>query len=380
MWHTVLGELSVDETLYRDKRNNHEIRPFRTLVRLEHRDYSLKLQRVIVDFGADESFRKAGRKLKEHYGISIGHTAIREITLAHALQAKHYEESAKKPAALPQDSQILSETDGTMIPVVEHPAPAEEKQPSTIDHRKSKQCVYKEAKLSMARLIKVGDIVIKKKEATIKFEATTGDKIESGQRIKHCLKSLGADKNTALHVVGDGALWIEEQYRRMTCGKSRYLIDFYHLMEYLRPAANGYINQKNPDTDFNHEENDRNKQLWLETAIGKIKESRINEVVEELKPYSEAAHYKEKPIKEFVTYVENRPNQFDYKSAIKAGLPIGSGEIESANKSLIQQRIKIPGAWWKLQNADHLIALRALIANGHWENYWEYYSVNMRLS
>lgn len=115
-------------------------------------------------------------------------------------------------------------------------------------------------------------------------------------------------------------------------------------------------------------------------AISKIKESRIHEVVEELKPHVEAAHYKEKPIKDFVTYVENRPQQFDYKSAIDAGLPIGSGEIESANKSLIQQRIKIPGAWWKLKNADYLIALRAMIANGHWENYWQYCSVNMRLS
>lgn len=380
MWHTVLGELAVEETIYRDKHSNHEIRPFRKLVRLEHRDYSLKLQRIIVDFGADESFRKAERKLQEHYGISISHTAIREITLVHALQAKQYEESAKKPAALSKDSQILSETDGTMIPVVEHPARIEEEQSSPTDHRKNKQCVYKEAKLSMARLIKVGDIVIEKKTAVVKFEATTGDKEDSGERIKHCLKSLGANKHTALHVVGDGALWIEEQYRQVTRGKSRYLIDFYHLMGYLKPAANGYNNQKNPDTDFNREENDRSKQMWLETAISKIKESRIHEVVEELKPYVEAAHYKEKPIKNFVTYVENRPQQFDYKNAIDAGLPIGSGEIESANKSLIQQRIKIPGAWWKLENADYLIALRAMIANGHWENYWQYCSVNMRLS
>lgn len=244
MWHTILGELAVEETIYRDKRNNHEIRPFRKLIRLEHRDYSLKLQRIIVDFGVDESFTKAQRKLQEHYGLSISHTAIREITLAHALQAKLYEESAKKPTALSPDSQILSETDGTMIPVVEHPAPVKEEQSSPIDHRKNKQCVYKEAKLSMARLVKVGDIVIEKKAAAVKFEATTGDKKDSGERIKHCLKSLGANKHTALHVVGDGALWIEEQYRQVTSGKSRYLIDFYHLMGYLKPAANGYINQK----------------------------------------------------------------------------------------------------------------------------------------
>jgi hypothetical protein len=61
-------------------------------------------------------------------------------------------------------------------------------------------------------------------------------------------------------------------------------------MEYLRPAAQGYINRRNLDTDFNREENDRSKQLWLETAINKIKESRIHEAVGELKLYVEADH------------------------------------------------------------------------------------------
>lgn len=52
--------------------------------------------------------------------------------------------------------------------------------------------------------------------------------------------------------------------------------------------------------------------------------------------------------------------------SIAAGLPIGSGAIESTNKSLIQQKIKIPGALWKIDNTDHMIRLRAMIANGHW--------------
>lgn len=366
--------------IYREKYTHQEVRPFRQIIQCENRDYSLKLQRVIVDFGVDESFGKAKKKLQEHYGISIGHTAIREITLMHATQAKHYEETAKKAADLPTGSQILSETDGSMIPIIEHPALAEEEKSKPKDNRKNKQCVYKEAKLSMARLIKMGDIVIKKPDAAIKFEATMGDKIESGQRIKHCLKSLGANKETALHVVGDGALWIEEQYRQVTHGKSHYLIDFYHLMEYLKPAGKSYIHTKNPETDFNRQENERNKEIWIKTAIDKIKNNQINAVVEELRPYVEAEHYAEKPIRNFVTYVDNRPSQFDYKQAIDAGLPIGSGEIESANKSLIQQRLKIPGAWWKLQNADHVIALRAMVANGHWENYWQYQAINKRLS
>ena len=33
-------------------------------------------------------------------------------------------------------------------------------------------------------------------------------------------------------------------------------------------------------------------------------------------------------------------------------LPIGSGEIESAHRHLVQKRLKLAGAWWKETNAQ----------------------------
>src|SRR5207253_137233 len=60
----------------------------------------------------------------------------------------------------------------------------------------------------------------------------------------------------------------------------------------------------------------------------------------------------------------------DYKGALAAGLPIGSGEIESAHGYVFQKRLKISGAWWKMENLKKVIALRVLRANGDWEEYW----------
>jgi hypothetical protein len=42
--------------------------------------------------------------------------------------------------------------------------------------------------------------------------------------MKHCLSSLGMTQKTKIHIVGDRALWIEEQYRRIMKGRSDYLI------------------------------------------------------------------------------------------------------------------------------------------------------------
>ena len=54
-----------------------------------------------------------------------------------------------------------------------------------------------------------------------------------------------------------------------------------------------------------------------------------------------------------------------------AELPIGSGEVESAHRYVIQDRLKRAGAWWKLKNAKHMLALRVSRANQEWDRYWQ---------
>ena len=61
----------------------------------------------------------------------------------------------------------------------------------------------------------------------------------------------------------------------------------------------------------------------------------------------------------------------DVRGALAQGLPIGSGEIESAHRYIVQQRLKRPGAWWTLDNAEHMLARRLNRANGLWTQYRE---------
>ncbi len=68
--------------------------------------------------------------------------------------------------------------------------------------------------------------------------------------------------------------------------------------------------------------------------------------------------------------VEKFKEHFKYKEALTKELPIGSGEIESGNRSVVQTRLKIPGAWWKPETAKWMLALRCMRMNGDWERYW----------
>src|SRR3990167_7106235 len=70
-------------------------------------------------------------------------------------------------------------------------------------------------------------------------------------------------------------------------------------------------------------------------------------------------------------HIKNRPHQLDYKTAIENDLPIGSGEIESAHRYVIQKRLKIAGAWWLEKNADKMLSLRVNRENKQWDGYWK---------
>jgi len=68
--------------------------------------------------------------------------------------------------------------------------------------------------------------------------------------------------------------------------------------------------------------------------------------LESLNPYVEEADSSnwEAPVRSCYRYLNNRLEHLDYKRAVEQGLPIGSGEIESAHRHVVQKRLKIAGA------------------------------------
>ena len=47
------------------------------------------------------------------------------------------------------------------------------------------------------------------------------------------------------------------------------------------------------------------------------------------------------------------------------------GEIESAHRHVAQQRLKRPGAGWRVEHAEYMLALRINRINGDWDAYWK---------
>ena len=79
---------------------------------MRNRGYSQRLQRVVVDFGAEHSFGKAAERVREHYGIDVSIEAIRQ----HILRCgRNISQLADESNAPPKT--LIVQMDGTMIPV-----------------------------------------------------------------------------------------------------------------------------------------------------------------------------------------------------------------------------------------------------------------------
>jgi hypothetical protein len=76
------------------------------------------------------------------------------------------------------------------------------------------------------------------------------------------------------------------------------------------------------------------------------------------------------PVRACYRYLVNPSNDLDDQGARAAGLPIGSGAIESAHGYVMPIRLKIAGAWWTVENLEKMLALRIFRANGGWDDYW----------
>ena len=65
-------------------------------------------------------------------------------------------------------------------------------------------------------------------------------------------------------------------------------------------------------------------------------------------------------------YITNNANNIDYKHYIEAGYYIGSGAIESGNKSVLQQRLKQAGMRWNISTVQPILTLRTKYKSGLW--------------
>jgi hypothetical protein len=158
--------------------------------------------------------------------------------------------------------------------------------------------------------------------------------------------------------LGDGADWIRLQSQEVFGEQATFLCDFYHVSEYLSAAAPICRPER--------------VEPWRRTQQKRLKRGAFEKVIASLQAHLEPEQTPEEnaPVRNGHRYLTNRADCLDYPGALKLGLPIGSGMIESGHRHVLQARLKKAGAAWLTEHADQIAHLRVLRSNRQWLSLW----------
>lgn len=163
----------------------------------------------------------------------------------------------------------------------------------------------------------------------------------------------GLEQASAVCAVQDGAEWLQGlvDYHRADAVR---ILDFPHAAEYVNAigqAAGGRL----PAT-------------WLAGVLHRLKHQGPERVLKHLTWL--AARYPSPLIQEKLTYLQKREAHMQYPSYQQAGWPIGSGNVESANKLVVEARLKGAGMRWERENVNPMLVLRNAVCNQRWHETW----------
>lgn len=75
-----------------------------------------------------------------------------------------------------------------------------------------------------------------------------------------------------------------------------------------------------------------------------------------------------------ITYFRNQASRMNYPEYLRNGWQIASGAVESACKTVVNQRLCMGGMRWGEPGSDHVCHLRALYRSDpdQWDAFWGY--------
>jgi hypothetical protein len=181
-----------------------------------------------------------------------------------------------------------------------------------------------------------------------------------GKRLWSQLEQRRLDERSFRQLLGDGARWIwnlAESYFPAV----PQLLDFYHAAEHLHATAEAVW----PEQAMAYR--------WWQQRLEQLRtgqESNFFAALQWLARRYTLSDVEASP-QRLLKYFEENRDRLNYRWALRHHLPIGSGQVESAARHIVQQRLKQSGMRWSDPGAQAILNLRTLHRNGDFEQHWE---------
>ena len=147
--------------------------------------------------------------------------------------------------------------------------------------------------------------------------------------------------------------------------KATIILDFIHVLEYLWKAAYCF---ENPGSEEVEE--------WVRKRALQILEGKSTDVAKQIKDSATEKKLKasqREKVDKCADYLLKYSHYLDYDQYLTLGYPIATGVIEGACRHLVNDRMEITGARWRLERAEAVLKIRALKASDDFEQYWQFH-------
>jgi hypothetical protein len=184
-------------------------------------------------------------------------------------------------------------------------------------------------------------------------EAETFQRLTLGELYRRRLESA-----RQVAAVSDGAEWIQG-FVDYHCPAAIRILDFPHAAERICQIGSVVLGAGHASLT-----------AWQTRQLHQLKHTGPSELVANLTSFA-AEHLGDELVSENLAYLEKRVTQLEYPTFQADGWPIGSGCVESANKLVVEARLKGAGMHWSRASVNGLLALRNAVCNDRWEEAWQ---------
>jgi hypothetical protein len=172
------------------------------------------------------------------------------------------------------------------------------------------------------------------------------------------MRRRGVSRAQEICAVTDGADWLQG-FLDLHCPDAVRILDFPHAVEHLNLLLQA-ISQAGMDlpTDL------------LPRLCHRLKH-RGPRLLLRLLARLPAPLREQEGVREHLSYLCKREAVMQYPRYREQGWPLGSGMVESANKLVVQTRLKGAGMHWAPSQVNPMLTLRNAVCNERWQECWQ---------
>jgi hypothetical protein len=394
-YFSLFGKFAVARTCYRMP-GEPGIFPLDAQVNLPERCYSYFLQEWMTLFEVEHPFQESAGMFAQLFDLDLAESVL----MAVAQEApEDYEGFYAQRPVPPEDTEgalLVVSFDGKGVPMIKAEAVKLKAKLGTGEKRQKKKealvgvCYTVDAKPRTPEAL--AELLVDPEAARARRQRdAVGDEAPRAQQVRR-LASLVRTKQAVMEgikadaerrdpqhrkplvVLLDGALglWrlapqLFRAWRRVTC-----VLDIMHVVGYLWSAANALFGEAS-----------KAGKRWVQQKLTAILRGRVGYVIGGLRQLLTKRQLRtsvRETLAKVITFFHNHRRWMHYDVYLAAGLPVGTGVVESACGSVVKHRMEGEGKRWSLQGAEAMLALRSLKKShdNDLRDYWRFRAHQLR--